>query len=391
MHYILFLELERFYAAAGSLQVVFRQDPSSKTKLVLDASPEACLRGVTPGMSLIEAKTLLGQEGTYVPWLAENYRTATKTWLDLANEFTDVIEPLDQHQAFLNLSEQRDPDGLARLLVQRLETLGYGVRWGGAGSRWVAQTVAEVGDPQGLALIMPRRYVGGLGLARLKTVSPETRRRLSLLGYSRIGELLEVPRTSLQKQFGAEAFEIQRAAMGSGDSHVQALYPERCAQVRMAFAGALSDENLLRDALEILAKRLVQRLQAGDWVAKTIELSFEYEDGVSPIYTRTFTQPLADLPKIRRALELVAPWPPAEPPTAIKVRMPELERAKRRQADLGIPSNIWDDQSTEGHLQIQAAVKRLGQTFGEDSIRPAALESPRKRFIRAFKDACGWS
>jgi nucleotidyltransferase/DNA polymerase involved in DNA repair len=394
MHYLLFLELEGFYAhsaIAGALKpvVVFRGTTKS-TRFVLDASPEARARGIAAGMSLVEAKTLLGMEGQYVPWKEEDYRERAHAWLDVAAKYSDVVEPLDQHQALLDLSEHPDPVALARELVRELEGLGgalgfVGVRFGAAGCRWLAETVAELGDPLDIALKMPRRYVSGLSIGRLKGLPAEVRRRLGLLGYSKVGELTQVPYETLQGYFGEMAFDIRRLANGGGDTRVLPLYPERCIRSRFRFEGSVSDELVLRRGLEKLAEKLVDRLREGDWVAKGLELVVEYEEGSSPVYERWFTQPLADKRKLFRALESVTPWPPEEPPVGLRVRLPEVVKASKRQQGLGLDSRRERDEPAVLH-----AIERLGRTFGEESVRSAAVETPRARFFRAFKDANGW-
>lgn len=71
MRYYLFVSIAHFYMRAhaeqNSLLIIH------KDKTVLDVSSSAQSRGIAVGISLAEAKAILGGEGTYLAWKEEEY------------------------------------------------------------------------------------------------------------------------------------------------------------------------------------------------------------------------------------------------------------------------------------------------------------------------------
>src|SRR5690349_14039870 len=102
---IVFLSLPRFFVrphAEPALAVVIRD------RLVLDMSEIAERAGVQRGMPVRQARAIF-QGGRFVPWKEEDYREAQIQWLDVCARFTGVIEPQDQHAAWLDFSSHPKP------------------------------------------------------------------------------------------------------------------------------------------------------------------------------------------------------------------------------------------------------------------------------------------
>src|SRR5579862_102271 len=143
MHYFLFLRLQGFYARAlrrpdGKSIVVHRD------KRVLDVNVEASKKLVYCGMTLAEAKAIL-QEGSFVAWQEEPYRQAQSEWLDLCAEISDVVEPAEQHSAWIDLSSQPDAEALTSQLIRSIEErFGLSAYAGFGPSKWIARLAAEM-------------------------------------------------------------------------------------------------------------------------------------------------------------------------------------------------------------------------------------------------------
>jgi hypothetical protein len=129
-----------------------------------------------------------------------------------------------------------------------------------------------------------------------------------------------------------------------------------------------------------------EELMRTDRSGKTIQLSWETEDGRLERRERTFARS-AQSPGSVFALAqlLLRPWP-TEPMTRMRLRMPHLTTAVRRQTGLGITAN------GERAGELESVVSRVAGAFGSQSVQlAAAIEEPRrKRLLRVWKDATGW-
>ncbi|RYD87203.1 MAG: hypothetical protein EOP61_36045, partial [Sphingomonadales bacterium] len=224
MRYIAAVLLEGFYASilprAGGTPVVVHRD-----RKVLDACAIALERGVAVGMPLPEARAILGGEGHVVAWEEEPYRGAQRRWLRIVSEYSDVVEPLRQHEALVDLSGHPRPrEAAARMEEALTDRLGLKARVGVAACRWVARLAARQGDPLGLAHSDPASYVASLPVHRLP-IEPRQADTLRLLGYRTASDVARLDAAILRSQFDAEALGIETAVRGAGEGNVRPLFP----------------------------------------------------------------------------------------------------------------------------------------------------------------------
>src|SRR5207253_6874893 len=145
--------------------------------MVLDFNEAASRRGIDEGLSLRQARAILN-DGKFQPWQREEYEERQRIWLDLCVDFTGVIEPADQHSAWLDLSLHPDSFDIAERVVRTLsQKTGLTVRFGAAPSKWISLLAARH-DDGGLAIRDPKAFLAPLPTAELLPVTFEHRERL---------------------------------------------------------------------------------------------------------------------------------------------------------------------------------------------------------------------
>jgi len=353
-------------------RVVFDED------LVLDADQNALARGIRVGSALAEAKSILRGDGALFQWEPEPYAKAAEIWLTIASEFSDVIEPVQQHTAYVDLSLHPNPVKVCQAMRKRL---GRDVAIGLAPNRWLAR---EASAGRGQVVEQPVAFAAQLDTVRLPA-EPEDIARLIQLGYRRIGNVAELLLETLQHQFGERAFAIYRAAHGGGNAEVAAKFPENSVAARFNFDGEADDLEVFDRGLHKAAQLLGDQLAEMDGAGKQIELFLEREDGTVEARQRTFAQPIDD---IYKSLKLLIAVTPEQPPIGLRVRMPGIKKAKRIQLDLnGIKSKAEREQSLKG------AMDRVCALFGSQAvIRADELQEPRWKAVRRmWENANGWT
>jgi nucleotidyltransferase/DNA polymerase involved in DNA repair len=354
---------------------------------VLDANGPATARGVVVGMGVPEAKAILSGAGVFYEWSPEPFHEASCTWLDLCTVYSDVIEPVDQHEALVDFSEIPGSRELASQLREEIERkTKCQVRVGIGGNRWVAK-VAAFSPNAAKALDTPAEFVAPLSVGLLP-IEPAFQRRLTLLGYRTIGEISQLPLSVLQGQFGDEGIRIRNLAHGSGDLQVKALYPPDSASVRITFDGPPDSFEEFCNGLLRLSKELGKRLIDLDQLGEEVEIVLEHEEGDPILIRRTFTKPLASPGSIWASLRLLFPEPPSRPVIGIRVRIRNLRKAERAQTPFpAISSRVQDRQA------IENAVRHVHAVFGEDQIvLGCEIEEPRwKQLRKLWRSANGWS
>jgi protein ImuB len=337
-------------------------------------------------MPLSEAKAILSAEGVFVQWEEDQTKEAQKKWLDIVAEFSDLVEPDQPHSAYLDLSDHARALEVATSLAQTLESrLGYIVRIGLAGARWVAERVARVGI--GNALVTPRRIVAPLPTEALP-IPLEDARRLRLLGYATVGQVAGIGLETLRSQFGEGAFEIARAALGGGKSSIDGAYPPNALAERFSFDSSPDSVEVLANGFEAIASKLARALSKIDGTAEVVELFLEQEDGSISSRSRKFTKPIRSRNDITNAVRLLLPNPPEVPLTAVRVRLPNVQNSKRVQ--LGLNGERSRSDMEHG---TAVAVGHVKSVFGEGAIQLASqIKEPRWKLVRrAYSAVNGWT
>lgn len=383
MSYIVWIELERFYAelykTCEEPLIIDRQ------KIVLDTNLAGRQMGVAPGMGTRQAKMLL-PECTIRTWNREDHVDRQAAWLDICAEFTGIVEPVDQHVAALDLSGHPDPlevtERLVRALVSRT---GLPVRFGAACSKWIAKLAADQGGSE-RAVEDPRSFLAPLPVSELFPVEEEHRQRLGFLGYGTIGEVARIPLDVLQKQFGQEGLRISAAAQGRHSQPVCALYPKGSMRECLIFEGPVDVWETIDNGLRALAERLGQRLADLRMQGSTVELQVETEDGGCLRMERRFTKQIRNPISALWAFRLLLQDPPEVPVASLRVSLVHLERVRHRQSELnGL------DPGCQRH-EARSAVNYVRTVFGDGSVKLASeVEVPRRvRVLREWQSATGW-
>lgn len=422
MHCFLYVRLDGFYSAIEEARQDGAQASSSTLKIcpndgspesqspaivvhrdrtVVCASQAAREHGIEPGMPFAEAKAIL-RNGLFIAFDEERYRPYQEAWLDACCQFSDVIEPADQHEAYIDLSSHPDPAAMALKLAHEVGGRAGGlpcVVIGIASTKWIAKAAAGVipnsalQTPSSLRepVLDPAGFIAGMPVDMLLPASPEHRRRLRFLGYRTIGDVAKLSLATLKGQFGTDGLRIYQAAWGGCFESVEAVYPRNAIQERFAFDEAVESEEVFERGLEELAKRLSKKLREKDLEGSHLKVWIEHEEASTTMMERTFTKPMQTWRSILAGLKAVS-FPSllvadgsCRGVEQVRVQMPNLTKAKRRQTDL------------YGALAEKAAgnataLSQVRQVFGDYAVRLASevVEPRRKRLLKVWKDATGW-
>jgi DNA polymerase IV len=378
--YVLWIELKGFYAEESDEPIVVVRDG-----IVLDANDTARRRGMEVGISLRQARAML-HGGVFRTWLREEYEARSRAWLDRCVDFTGVIEPADQHSAWLDLSLHPNPVDVAERLIAVLnKTTGLQVSYGAATSKWIACLAALHGDC-GLAVRDPAAFLAALPTAELLPVLPEHRERLRLLGYHTIGEVAALSLPTLREQFDEQGLLIHAASLGSLQHPAQAVYPPSSITESIVFDGAVETTEMIHDACRALAQGIGARLSNRGLQSGKLRLTLELEDGKLQPLSRVFTKPLRCPRSVHAALRLLIDPALDSPIASIRAVVPDLEKVRQFQ-----PSLI-EGASPRGPLQADAAIRQVRTVFGDRSVQLGKeIVLPRRlKVLKEWKHATGW-
>ncbi|MGV3616210.1 MAG: DNA polymerase ligase N-terminal domain-containing protein [Fimbriimonas sp.] len=379
------IEVDRFYAlplGEDTPLVVVRDGR------VIDANENARAYGVKPGDALRDASNLIPHVKVH-HWQADDYRERQAAWLDACTEFSDTIEPDDQHAAYLDLTNHPAPLDIADRAVAALQkTTGLPIRFGAGPSKWIAALATGRGI-WGEAVKDPGRFLAPLPVAALQALPPNVRERLHFLGYRSIGEVAELGLGHLQNQFGGETgLLIHQAATGVLTESVRATYPPNSVADRILFPDPVDSLETLAFNYGRLADRLGSHLSQKGLEGSHLEFGRETEDAGWTTHAREFARPLRCERTVLTGIKAVAgACPPVDTVSGVRVRMKNLKRVQSYQ-----PAFVGRAMADDRAVQLGRALTQLQTTFGETSVRRAS-EVPIERRVRVLKEwqrALGW-
>lgn len=353
MHYFLCLVRVGFYATR------FRDDEAIiivREGRVLDATSMALNRGIDRDMPLSSARTIY-PEARVEEWRAETYEQEARAWLDRLIAYSGSIERVDQHHAFVDLSDHVDPESIAGRILDEIPDARFGV----GGSRWVAELMTNA--PATLSLADVDRMLPNFPTKMLSVVSPESRERLVFLGYSTIGAIRTAPSAALNAQFGREGLVIEKSCRGRSFQPLRPNYPSPTLSMRTRFDGGTEDAITLNLGLAKVASELGRRLIEDDRRSSRLGLYVEFDDGTIQVLERELSKPAFSYASCMSPLQIVARKIREGSIVGLRVTLFDLERNMRVQRTFAHRIEVEQRERT-----IQSALRDIKRNIGESGV-----------------------
>ncbi|HZR81911.1 MAG TPA: DNA polymerase Y family protein [Candidatus Binatia bacterium] len=377
---------------------VARRDAAARPHArILDVSAEAARRGVTPGLTVVQALAR-SSDLTVRPLDREALAAGRSALVDVASSVSSRIEGEGSDDdvrgtVYLDVTGSErlfeTPGGLMAALVQRAERIGFEagvaiadrkatarIAAGIAARRGEAILVAEGGDSAWLA---PRPLValgpvadrvcgelGGNGRRAPRRTWPEVAEELARLGIARLADLAALPIAEVVSRFGAPGARLWRIAAGADDSPLAAVPPALELVEGTSLEYGLASLESLLFVVRGLVDRLVARLRLRGLACRGLVLSFALEDGARVEREVGVLAPTCDVKSLvllaRSAIEAAPPHAAIEAVRATAIP----DRARPDQLDLfraaGPPP-----------ARLATALARLAALCGQERIgRPVA-------------------
>lgn len=314
---ILHLDMDAFYASVeqaskpslrGKAVIVGGLGPRG---VVATASYEARRFGVHSAMPMAQARRLCPNGACLIPRFSL-YREVSDTVMGMLRELSPLVEPLSLDEAFVDL----EAGGVAfdaqaaRAVGERLRAdiaaaTGLSGSVGLAGSKMLAKVASEEAKPAGLLLIevgTERAHLAPMSVRTLPGVGPATGEHLRRAGITTVGELAEAGEDELVRMVGrSHGVGLYRMALGVDERPVVAERDTKSVSVEDTFDVDLHDRVRIRNEVQRLADRCVERLRGSGHSGRTIVLKVRRYDFSTLTRSETLRGPTDDPAVVREA------------------------------------------------------------------------------------------
>ena len=379
---ILHLDLDAFFCAVEETRdASLRGKPFAvggrpeERGVVSSCSYAARARGVRSAMPMSRAMRICPSLLLVSPHY-RLYSDYSRQVMERLGQLTPLMEQISIDEAFLDISDLRDPpERLARGLQARIrDELGLPSSIGIASNKLVAKIATEVGkkaakgdSPPFALTIVPAgeeaAFLAPLPADMLWGVGPKTAARLAELGIHTIGDIARWPESELAQRFGEHGRDISRHARGVDERPIVTEYETKSISQETTFARDVRDDKVLEKTLREQSASVARQLRKEGLAGKTVKLKLRWPDFTTLTRQTTLNSP-TDMEEeiVKTSLTLLRNVRKSDQAVRlIGVGVTGLGQPVRQ---LG----LWD-LDTQKSRKLQEAVDALQEKYGRGMIR----------------------
>ena len=272
---ILHVDADSFYAS-----VEMRENPELRGKpiavggkadrrgVIATCSYEARKFGVRSAMASSRAQALCPDLIIVAPRF-ELYRSVSRQFHQIFQDYTTLIEPLSLDEAFLDVSECGRCSGSATLMAQEIlgrvrDELQLTVSAGVAPNKFLAKVASDWNKPNGIFTIPPSevaRFVLELPVNKINGVGKVTAGNLRKMGVVTCADLQTIPLTDLHKRFGKYGKRLFDVARGVDNRPVQSSRTRKSISVEHTFPEDIAQLLAMLEAMDGIVSELDRRFK----------------------------------------------------------------------------------------------------------------------------------
>ncbi|MBP6472688.1 MAG: DNA polymerase IV [Chloroflexi bacterium] len=340
---VLHLDMDAFYvnvhildhAEDAGVPLVIGGQPNARG-VVASASYEARKLGIRSAMPTSTAVHLCPHL-KIVPANWPRIRECSRQVMDILAEYGPV-EQISVDEAYIDLADWADPLPLAeemRTAVYAQTQLPASV--GLATSKLVAKVASDHEKPAGCTIVLPgyeAEFLAPLGTRVIWGIGPRTAERLAALGIHTCGQLAAAETAVLRAQFGRQAEDLQRRALGQDERQVHAErgQPKSISQ-EWTFNQDVNDPARLQEQLRWQAASVSKSLKKRNLIAHTVRVKFRWADFTTFTRQRSIEIGVDGEEEIYRLARAIwqENWPPGRRMRLIGVGVSGLAEVTQRQ------------------------------------------------------------
>jgi DNA polymerase-4 len=343
--------------------------PQPGPRSVHDLSYTAHLAGIARGMPLAQARKLC-PELTVLPARPDAYRDTFRVMLEVLAEITPEIEPADIERSWLAATGLTARGGLERPLAEDLarrvrREVGLACRVGLAHGKLTSKIVTQYLQRRDVMILPPGHevaFLGGLSM-RYLPLEPDSRRRLTGLGLTKVHQYAALPSRGILPRFGYAGLRAYLLAHGHDDARVQPWTSEPPLEREHVFEEPIANLRSLGYHIERLAYQVARPLARQFRMAGTLTLKIQFEDGGTVERRRTLVEPAAS-PKVllTHADALMAEVEWVAPVERVALAAQGLCPTLGRQLELFRHAH-------EGRQKVEGTLRRIQDRYGADVVQ----------------------
>ncbi len=343
---------------------------------VADVSYPAFLTGVTPGLTISQARQIC-PDLIVRPMPAEACRATFQAMLEALARFTRAVEPADLDRSWLSAEGLVPSGGAEHVLAAEMarevqRATGLQARVGLAHGKLTSRIVTDYLQQRDVMVLPAGKetlFLGGLA-TRYLPLAADVVQRLRQLGVTKIHQYAALPARGILPRFGYAGLRAHALAHGQDDPRVQPWTAEPALEATHVFLDPIANTRSLQFRIEQLAHRLAGPLGERYQMAGELTLGITFEGGAQVTRQRSLLEPTASARVLITHAEALAreiPW--RAPVERIRLAVRGLCATPGRQLALF-------RQQHEQAGELAGTLGRIQARYGEGVVLRGRLHEP---------------
>ncbi|MGG6265393.1 DNA polymerase IV [Leptolyngbya sp. AN03gr2] len=318
---IIHVDMDAFFAAVEQ-----RDNPAYRGKpIVVGGSPDK--RGAVAAASYearkfgihsaMPARTALHRcpHVVFVSPRFDVYRQVSQQIRAIFHRYTDLVEPLALDEAYLDVTENKlgipSATWIANEIRQQIyQEIGLTASAGISINKFLAKMASGMNKPNGSYLIAPNdaiAFVEQLPIEKFHGIGQVTAAKMHQLGIKTGAELKQWSETDLVQQFGKIGRFYFRIARAEDDRPVQPNRVLKSVGAETTFEKDLDEIEAMRQALELIAQTVGNRLRSKRTSGRTVTLKVKFASYEQITRSRTELMPITATERILELAQALLP------------------------------------------------------------------------------------
>jgi len=379
---ILHIDMDAFYASVEirdnpklvGLPVVVGGSPKGRG-VISAASYKAREYGLHSAMPASKAIRLC-PNAVFIKPRMDHYAKISKQIREVFYSFTSLVEPLSLDEAFLDVTGSTglfgDAPSIARQIKRKIwDELGLVASAGVATNKFLAKLASDLEKPNGLVVVPSNgilEFLAPLSVSRVWGVGKQTQKKLNSIGVKTIGQLRELPLSTLKTAFGLNSEHFWRLSRGLDTRPV---VPDRDAKSishETTFSQDITDADALAAWLLELTDQVARRMRRHNIIGRTVQIKIRFSNFDTITRAQTLREPTnATRPLSEVANELLA------------ANLDGVQRGIRLigigvshlSCDQQVQQMLFDREANEKAKQIDKTTDQIRDRFGSFAVKRA--------------------
>lgn len=347
--------------------------------VIATASYEARRYGVHSAMATARARMLCPQM-IVLPGRHSYYREISREVMDTLDSFTPLREAVSVDEAYLDLTGAQRLHSSVEQMAREIRlavwnrvhltcSVGVGV------SMSVAKIASAAQKPHGIVVVEPERtaeFLAPLPMSVIGGVGPVAQKKFANLGVATVGDIAQLPLSTLHKVVGSGAPRLQQLARGHDPRRLGVAAKDKSVGKERTFGTDIANPVELHALASGMADEVSHRLRHKHLAARTVSIKLRAGDGRTITRSVSFPYPTQGSEEFRERA-LVAFERALKEIRVVRllgVRAEHVVPASEHgviQADLEGKASAWSE--------VDRAMDRARERFGMDALgRGTSLE-----------------